>query len=121
MYAPLGQIGFDTSAISKALVDQAVGHLKPRIPELINAAMPAAVDALKRNAPAIINAMAPSLETYATKRFYPQVIRPIIDKEIKTVEAAAKQTTKTASLVAGGAVTLIVAALLIGRRKGKAE
>jgi len=122
MYAPLGQISlpFDTSAISKAIVDQAVNQLKPRIPELVNAAVPPAIDALKKNAPAIVNAVAPALETYATQRFYPQIVRPLIDKEIAKVQSAAKQTTRTAGLVAGG-VTVAILAVLFVFRKGKSS
>lgn len=120
MYASLGQIPFpfDTNAISKALVDQAVNHLKPRLPELVNSAVPPAIEALKKNAPAIINAVAPALETYATQRFYPQIVRPLIDKEIANVQSAAKQTTRTAGLVAGG-VTVAILALILTARKSR--
>lgn len=117
MYTAVGQLPVDMSALTKSFVDPAVAQLKARMPELMNAAAPAAVEALKKNGPQIIGAVAPALESYVTTRFYPQIVKPIVEKELSRVQSAGVKTARIAGVAAGGAALLAVVAILVSRRR----
>lgn len=117
----------------KAAVPAAVDQLKPRIPELVGMAVPeikkqipvildASMPAIKKQIPAILKAAEKPLEEYLTKRLYPNVIRPLAEKELSKFGVAAKTKVSTAAL-GGGSLLLvgIVAFLAFRKSQRKAQ
>ena len=130
MYAPRTGLGLElpsvsidvgqfVSQVTKPLVNSAVNELKPRIPDLVNTAMPAVITALKKDAPKIIDAMGPPLEEYIRNRLYPKVLKPIVNEQISSLQGKATTAAKKASWVAGGVVASgVVLYLILRPRKG---
>ena len=126
----------------KAAVPAAVDQLKPRIPELVGMAVPeikkqipvileaatpaikkqvavildASMPAIKKQIPAILKAAEKPLEEYLTKRLYPNVIKPLAEKELSKLGGQAKTKVSTAALGGGSLLLVGVVAFLAFRK-----
>lgn len=139
MYRAVGALlEVDAQAIAKPVVDLAIQQIKPRMPELVDSAMQAAVVAIPKYAPAMLNAAtpalrawlsantgalitsaAPAMESYLTNRLYPNVLKPLAERELSVARGQAGATAQKAAIVSGGVVLALgaAAALVWVKRK----
>jgi hypothetical protein len=113
----------------KIATDAAIKEIKPRIPELVEAAMPslkaqipglitAAEKPLKAQIPNFLAAAEKPLEEYLTKRRYPKVIRPLAEKELSKLGGQAK-TKVSAAALGGGSLLLVGVVAFLAFRKSQ--
>lgn len=98
--------------IAKAAVPALVNGIKPRVPEIVDAVIP--------QLPKVLKSVEAPLEDWAVNRLYPNVVRKIVDKEVRAARFKAQFGVSRAAVGAGSILALsVVAYLVLTRAKQK--
>lgn len=110
----MGALDIDLDKIAKSTAAATVNALKPRIPELVDAAMPNILNAVKRETPSLLNRALPAVDAYVKNVLYPKTVAPILDTEVNRVIGKVRN---VALISAGMIGSALIASALIRRRK----